>query len=210
MFFKLLHTSLKSNARIGKIQTDRGIINTPVFMPVGTLGTVKGINQRELINDINAEIILSNTYHLYLRPGNKIIKGAGGLHDFINWKKPILTDSGGYQIFSLSANRKIKEKGVYFNSHIDGSKHFFSPESVIDVQNIIGSDIAMVLDECIPYPSDYSYAKKSLDITHNWLDRSIKRHALYKKVYNKNQFLFPIVQGGVFEDLRKKSLIKTV
>jgi len=205
MFFKLLHTSLKSNARVGKIQTDRGIINTPVFMPVGTLGTVKGISQRELINDINAEIILSNTYHLYLRPGNKIIKGAGGLHDFINWKKPILTDSGGYQIFSLSANRKIKEKGVYFNSHIDGSKHFFSPESVIDVQNIIGSDIAMVLDECIPYPSDYSYAKKSLEITHNWLDRSIKRHALYKNVYNKNQFLFPIVQGGVFEDLRKKS-----
>ena len=127
MFFKLLHTSLKSNARIGKIQTDRGIINTPVFMPVGTLGTVKGLHQSELINDVNAEIILSNTYHLYLRPGNKIIKGAGGLHDFINWEKPILTDSGGYQVFSLSANRKITEKGVYFNSHIDGSKHFFSP-----------------------------------------------------------------------------------
>ena len=137
MFFKLLHTSLKSNARIGKIKTDRGVINTPVFMPVGTLGTVKGLHQRELINDVNAEIILSNTYHLYLRPGNKIIKGAGGLHDFINWEKPILTDSGGYQIFSLSANRKIKEKGVYFNSHIDGSKHFFSPENVIDIQNII-------------------------------------------------------------------------
>jgi|TARA_B110000438_G_scaffold92534_2_gene92102 queuine tRNA-ribosyltransferase len=205
MFFKLIHTSLKSNARVGKIRTDRGIINTPIFMPVGTLGSVKGLHQRELINDVNAEIILSNTYHLYLRPGMDIIKGSKGLHNFINWNRPILTDSGGYQVFSLSANTKIKEEGVYFNSHIDGSKHLFSPENVIDIQNAIGSDIAMVIDECIPYPCDYSYAKSSLDLTHRWLDRCIKRHGLYKKIYQKNQYLFPIVQGGVFEDLRKKS-----
>ena len=205
MFFKLIHTSLKSNARVGKIRTDRGIINTPIFMPVGTLGSVKGLHQRELINDVNAEVILSNTYHLYLRPGIDIIKGSKGLHNFINWNRPILTDSGGYQVFSLSANTKIKEEGVYFNSHIDGSKHLFSPENVIDIQNAIGSDIAMVIDECIPYQSDYSYAKSSLDLTHRWLDRCIKRHGLNKKNYNKNQYLFPIVQGGIFEDLRKKS-----
>ena len=205
MFFKLIHRSSKSNARAGKIFTDRGVIRTPIFMPVGTLGTVKGVHQKELSNNIKAQIILSNTYHLFLRPGIDVLSDSGGIHKFINWKKPILTDSGGYQVFSLSNNFKIKEEGVYFYSHIDGSKHLFSPESVIKTQNIIGSDICMVLDECLPYPCDYSYAKTSLDLTHNWLDRSIIEFNKNKKAYDYNQFLFPIVQGGTFKDLREKS-----
>ena len=205
MFFKLIHRSSKSNARAGKIFTDRGVIQTPIFMPVGTLGTVKGVHQKELSDNIRAQIILSNTYHLFLRPGIDVLLDSGGIHKFINWNKPILTDSGGYQVFSLSNNFKIKQEGVYFSSHIDGSKHLFSPESVIKTQNIIGSDICMVLDECLPYPCDYSYAKTSLDLTHNWLDRSIIEFNKKNKAYDYNQFLFPIVQGGTFKDLRKKS-----
>ncbi len=205
MFFKLTHTSSKSNARVGKVFTDSGKIDTPIFMPVGTLGSVKGLFQEDLDKKLKAQIILSNNYHLYLRPGIDIINDAGGLHKFINWDKPILTDSGGYQVFSLSKNVKIKSEGVYFSSHIDGSKHLFTPESVIDSQNKIGSDIIMVLDECLPYPSEYSYAKKSLELTHEWLDRSIKEFNNIKRLYGRKQFLFPIVQGGTFRDLRIKS-----
>ncbi len=205
MFFKLTHTSSKSNARVGKVFTDSGKIDTPIFMPVGTLGSVKGLFQEDLDKKLKAQIILSNNYHLYLRPGIDIINDAGGLHKFINWDKPILTDSGGYQVFSLSKNVKIKSEGVYFSSHIDGSKHLFTPESVIDSQNKIGSDIIMVLDECLPYPSEYSYAKKSLKLTHEWLDRSIEEFNNIKRLYGRKQFLFPIVQGGTFRDLRIKS-----
>ena len=205
MFFKLTHTSSKSNARVGKVFTDRGKIDTPIFMPVGTLGSVKGVFQHDLDKKINAQIILSNNYHLYLRPGVDIINKAGGLHKFINWDKPILTDSGGYQVFSLSNNVKIKSEGVYFSSHIDGSKHLFTPESVIKSQNSIGSDIMMVLDECLPYPCEYSYAKSSLDLTHNWLDRSIEELDKTRDLYGHRQFMFPIVQGGTFKDLRIKS-----
>ena len=205
MFFKLLNTSSKTNARYGKIFTDRGTISTPIFMPVGTLGSVKGVHQHELKNEIKSQIILSNTYHLYLRPGTEVLKNAGGLHKFINWDKPILTDSGGYQVFSLSNNVKIFEKGVNFNSHIDGSKHLFTPESVIHTQREIGSDICMVLDECIKYPCEYSYAKESLELTHRWLDRSIEEFKISNSLYNRNQFLFPIVQGSTFKDLRIKS-----
>ena len=205
MFFNLLHQSSKSNARVGQIKTTRGLINTPIFMPVGTIGSVKGIHQRELEEDIGAEIILSNTYHLYLRPGIETIKSIKGIHNFISWNKPILTDSGGYQIYSLSSNRKISNKGVKFKSHLDGSTHEFTPEYIVHIQHNIGSDIAMVLDECLPYPCTYSYAKESLDLTHSWLDRSIIRNKKYKDSYNHQQFLFPIVQGSVFDDLRKKS-----
>ena len=205
MFFKLTHRSSKTNARSGKIFTDRGSILTPIFMPVGTLGTVKGVHQYELENDIQAEIILSNTYHLYLRPGLDIINSAGGLHKFINWNKPILTDSGGYQVFSLSKNVKIMNQGVQFYSHIDGSKHLFTPESVVKTQRKIGSDICMVLDECLKYPCDYSYASQSLDLTHKWLERSIEEFNRTENLYGKKQFLFPIVQGSTFKDLRTKS-----
>ena len=205
MFFKLTHTSSKSNARVGKVFTDRGKIDTPIFMPVGTLGSVKGVFQHDLDKKINAQIILSNNYHLYLRPGVDIVNKAGGLHKFINWDKPILTDSGGYQVFSLSNNVKIKSEGVYFSSHIDGSKHLFTPESVIKSQNSIGSDIMMVLDECLPYPCKYSYVKSSLDLTHDWLDRSIEELNKTKDLYGHRQFMFPIVQGGTFKDLRIKS-----
>ena len=205
MFFKLTHRSSKSNARAGKIFTERGIIETPIFMPVGTLGSVKGVHQSELIDIIKAKIILSNTYHLYLRPGIDILKKSKGLHSFIHWKKPILTDSGGYQVFSLSKNVKIKDDGVYFSSHIDGSKHLFTPENVIKIQRHIGSDICMVLDECLPYPCEYSYAKKSLDLTHQWLDRSINEFRKKTKSYGYKQHLFPIVQGSTFKDLREKS-----
>ena len=205
MFFKLTHRSSKTNARSGKIFTDRGSILTPIFMPVGTLGTVKGVHQYELENDIQAEIILSNTYHLYLRPGLDIINSAGGLHKFINWNKPILTDSGGYQVFSLSKNVKIMDEGVQFYSHIDGSKHIFTPESVVKTQRKIGSDICMVLDECLKYPCDYSYASQSLDLTHSWLERSIEEFNRTENLYEKKQFLFPIVQGSTFKDLRTKS-----
>ena len=205
MFFKLTHRSSKTNARSGKIFTDRGAISTPTFMPVGTLGTVKGVHQYELENDIQAEIILSNTYHLYLRPGVDVINSAGGLHKFMNWNKPILTDSGGYQVFSLSKNVKIMDEGVQFYSHIDGSKHLFTPESVVQIQRKIGSDICMVLDECLKYPCEYSYASQSLNLTHNWLDRSIEEFNKTEILYNKKQFLFPIVQGSTFKDLRTKS-----
>ena len=205
MFFKLTHRSPKSNARVGKIFTDRGEIDTPIFMPVGTLGTVKGVFNQDLKEKINAQIILSNNYHLYLRPGVDIINKARGLHKFINWDRPILTDSGGYQVFSLSNNVKIKSEGVYFSSHIDGSKHLFTPESVIKSQNSIGSDIMMVLDECLPYPCEYSYAKNSLDLTHDWLDRSVEELNKMKDLYGHRQFMFPIVQGGTFKELRIKS-----
>ena len=205
MFFKLTHRSSKTNARSGKIFTDRGAISTPIFMPVGTLGTVKGVHQHELENDIQAEIILSNTYHLYLRPGVDVINSAGGLHKFMNWNKPILTDSGGYQVFSLSKNVKILDEGVQFYSHIDGSKHLFTPESVVQIQRKIGSDICMVLDECLKYPCEYSYASQSLNLTHNWLDRSIEEFNKTEILYDKKQFLFPIVQGSTFKDLRTKS-----
>ena len=205
MFFKLTHRSSKTNARSGKIFTDRGAISTPTFMPVGTLGTVKGVHQHELENDIQAEIILSNTYHLYLRPGVDVINSAGGLHKFMNWNKPILTDSGGYQVFSLSKNVKIMDEGVQFYSHIDGSKHLFTPESVVQIQRKIGSDICMVLDECLKYPCEYSYASQSLNLTHNWLERSIEEFNKTEILYNKKQFLFPIVQGSTFKDLRTKS-----
>ena len=205
MFFKLTHRSSKTNARSGKIFTDRGSISTPTFMPVGTLGTVKGVHQHELENDIQAEIILSNTYHLYLRPGLDVINKAGGLHKFMNWNKPILTDSGGYQVFSLSKNVKIMDEGVQFYSHIDGSKHLFTPESVVQIQRKIGSDICMVLDECLKYPCEYSYASQSLNLTHNWLERSIEEFNKTEILYDKKQFLFPIVQGSTFKDLRIKS-----
>ncbi len=205
MFFKLTHRSSKTNARSGKIFTDRGAISTPTFMPVGTLGTVKGVHQHELVNDIQAEIILSNTYHLYLRPGVDVINSAGGLHKFMNWNKPILTDSGGYQVFSLSKNVKIMDEGVQFYSHIDGSKHLFTPESVVQIQRKIGSDICMVLDECLKYPCEYSYASQSLNLTHNWLERSIEEFNKTEILYDKKQFLFPIVQGSTFKDLRTKS-----
>ena len=205
MFFKLTHRSSKTNARSGKIFTDRGAISTPTFMPVGTLGTVKGVHQYELENDIQAEIILSNTYHLYLRPGVDVINSAGGLHKFMNWNKPILTDSGGYQVFSLSKNVKIMDEGVQFYSHIDGSKHLFTPESVVQIQRKIGSDICMVLDECLKYPCEYSYASQSLNLTHNWLERSIEEFNKTEILYDKKQFLFPIVQGSTFKDLRTKS-----
>ena len=205
MFFKLTHRSSKTNARSGKIFTDRGSISTPTFMPVGTLGTVKGVHQHELENDIQAEIILSNTYHLYLRPGVDVINSAGGLHKFMNWNKPILTDSGGYQVFSLSKNVKIMDEGVQFYSHIDGSKHLFTPESVVQIQRKIGSDICMVLDECLKYPCEYSYASQSLNLTHKWLDRSIEEFNKTEILYDKKQFIFPIVQGSTFKDLRTKS-----
>ena len=205
MFFKLTHRSSKTNARSGKIFTDRGAVSTPTFMPVGTLGSVKGVHQHELENDIQAEIILSNTYHLYLRPGVDVINSAGGLHKFMNWNKPILTDSGGYQVFSLSKNVKILDEGVRFYSHIDGSKHLFTPESVVQIQRKIGSDICMVLDECLKYPCEYSYASQSLNLTHNWLDRSIEEFNKTEILYDKKQFLFPIVQGSTFKDLRTKS-----
>ncbi len=205
MFFKLIHRSSKSNARVGKIFTDRGEIDTPIFMPVGTLGTVKGVFNHDLQKKINAQIILSNNYHLYLRPGIKVINNCGGLHKFINWNNPILTDSGGYQVFSLSNNVKIKPEGVHFSSHIDGSKHLFTPESVIRSQNKIGSDIMMVLDECLPYPCEYYYAKNSLKLTHNWLDRSIDEFNRINDLYGYRQFMFPIVQGGTFKELRIKS-----
>jgi queuine tRNA-ribosyltransferase len=197
-----------SEARTGVFKTPHGDIPTPIFMPVGTAGTVKGILQRDLCEDIDAKIILGNTYHLYLRPGTEILKLAGGLHSFMSWDRPILTDSGGYQVFSLSANRKLTEEGVIFKSHIDGSKHTFTPENVVDIQRIIGADIMMVLDECAPFPCDYRYAEKSVNLTHQWLDRAIKRFKTTDPFWKKEQFLFPIVQGSTFDDLRKMSAEK--
>ena len=198
----------KSKARAGMLRTPHGDIPTPIFMPVGTGGTVKGILQRELTDDINAKIILGNTYHLYLRPGTEILKAAGGLHSFMSWDRPLLTDSGGYQVFSLSANRKLNREGAVFKSHIDGSKHVFTPENTIDIQRIIGADIIMAFDECAPWPCDYSYSEKSVDLTHHWLDRAMKRFHETDPLWGKEQYLFPIVQGGVFDDLRKVSAEK--
>ena len=203
--FKLLHNDPKSSARLGEIQTDHGKIETPVFMPVGTNASVRAIHQRELKEDINSSIILANTYHLYLRPGIKIIRKIGGLHKFMKWDRPILTDSGGYQVYSLSNNRKIKEEGVNFQSHIDGSYHLFTPEKAIQIQSEIGADIIMAFDECIPYPLEYQKTKQSTDMTHRWLDRCIEENKKQKFKYNYQQYLFPIVQGGVYKDLRKLS-----
>ena len=205
MNFSISNFDKKSNARVGELLTDHGILRTPVFMPVGTQGTVKGVHQYELENYINSEIILSNTYHLYLRPTTEIIQNAGGLHKFINWNKPILTDSGGFQVYSLSSNRKIEEEGVTFKSHIDGSIHIFTPENVIEIQKKIGADIIMSFDECTPYPCDYNYAEKSMNLTHRWLDRCIKQFSNSTNHYNYDQALFPIVQGSVYKDLRIKS-----
>lgn len=197
-----------SRARTGVFRTPHGDIPTPIFMPVGTAGTVKGILQRDLYEDIDAKIILGNTYHLYLRPGTEILRLAGGLHSFMSWDRPILTDSGGYQVFSLSDNRKLSEEGVVFKSHIDGSLHTFTPENVVDIQRIIGADIMMALDECAPFPCDYRYAKKSVALTHHWLDRAVERFKTTDPVWKKEQFLFPIVQGATFDDLRKMSAEK--
>ena len=205
MNFHISNFDKKSNARAGELVTDHGIIKTPVFMPVGTQGTVKGVHQYELENYIKSKIILSNTYHLYLRPTTNIIENAGGLHKFINWNKPILTDSGGFQVYSLSSNRKIEERGVTFKSHIDGSTHIFTPENVIEIQKKIGADIIMAFDECTPYPCDYNYAEKSMNLTHRWLDRCIKQFLNTTNHYDYNQTLFPIVQGSVYKDLRIKS-----
>ncbi len=205
MKFSLAGKDTHSSARAGILSTDHGDIHTPIFMPVGTAGSVKAVHQRELENDIKAEIILGNTYHLYLRPGLELLQKAGGLHAFNGWRKPILTDSGGYQVYSLSETRKIKEAGVTFKSHIDGSKHIFTPENVMDIQRAIGADIIMAFDECTPYPCEYKYAKKSMELTHRWLDRCITRIEETNPHYGYSQSLFPIVQGSVYKDLRQQS-----
>ena len=205
MNFTLEARDAKSKARAGVIETDHGKIETPIFMPVGTAGTVKAVHQRELKEDIKAEIILGNTYHLFLRPGLDVLEKAGGLHKFNNWDRPILTDSGGYQVYSLGDNRKIREEGVTFRSHIDGSKHLFTPENVMDIQRTIGADIIMAFDECTPYPCEYSYAKRSMEMTHRWLKRCCDRFDSTEGKYGYSQTLFPIVQGSVYKDLRVKS-----
>jgi queuine tRNA-ribosyltransferase len=205
MKFSLLHTDSQTKARAGEVHTDHGVIETPIFMPVGTAGSVKAVHQRELEEDIKAQIILGNTYHLYLRPGLDVLERAGGLHQFNGWKKPILTDSGGYQVFSLSGTRKIKEEGVMFKSHIDGSKHHFTPENVMDIQRTIGADIIMAFDECTPYPCEYSYARNSMEMTHRWLKRCIQRFDTTEGKYGYSQTLFPIIQGSVYKDLRIQS-----
>jgi len=203
--FQLQSTDKNSKARTGTITTDHGEILTPVFIPVGTAGSVKAVSQQQLTMDVKAQIILGNSYHLYLRPGTEELEQAGGLHKFMNWKKPILTDSGGYQVFSLAANRKINEEGVTFQSHIDGSRHVFTPENVIDIQRIVGADIIMAFDECPPYPSDHKYARESMELTHRWLDKCMHRTNETQTKYGHQQNLFPIVQGGTFADLRKQS-----
>lgn len=208
MKFTLIKSDPLSKARAGVIETDHGKIETPVFMPVGTAGSVKGVHMRELKDDIKASIILGNTYHLYLRPGLDVIEKAGGLHKFIGWDKPILTDSGGYQVYSLSGQRKIKEEGVKFKSHIDGSYHFFTPEYAIDIQRIIGADIIMAFDECTPYPCDYQYAKKSMHLTHRWLKRCVDQFNSTEGKYGFKQTLFPIIQGSTYIDLRAQSAEK--
>lgn len=205
MDFELQATDPRSNARAGVITTDHGQIATPIFMPVGTAGSVKAVHQRELADDVKAQIILGNTYHLYLRPGLDILREAGGLHKFNGWEKPILTDSGGFQVFSLSANRKLKEEGAWFRSHIDGSKHLFTPEGVVDIQRVIGADIMMALDECTPGTADYDYAKKSLGLTHRWLKRGWERFNTTEPLYGYRQTFFPIVQGCTYKDLRQES-----
>lgn len=205
MKFDLLAKDPQSKARAGSITTDHGMIETPIFMPVGTVASVKGVHQRELREDINPDIILGNTYHLYLRPQTEILEKAGGLHKFMNWDRNILTDSGGYQVYSLSANRKIKEEGVKFKSHIDGSYHFFTPENVMEIQRTIGADIIMAFDECTPYPCDYRYAKRSMHMTHRWLDRCIEHLDKVPVKYGYDQAFFPIVQGSTYKDLREMS-----
>jgi queuine tRNA-ribosyltransferase len=205
MKFTLQHTDKASKARAGLIETDHGDIATPIFMPVGTVGTVKAVYQEQLLNDIKAQIILGNTYHLYLRPGLDILQQAGGLHKFNTWNKPILTDSGGYQVFSLSGTRKIKEQGVEFRSHIDGSKHLFTPENVMETQRIIGADFIMAFDECTPYPCDYTYARESMELTHRWLSRCWSHFNNTEPLYGYNQTLIPIVQGSTYKDLRTQS-----
>ncbi|KGO89459.1 tRNA guanosine(34) transglycosylase Tgt [Flavobacterium suncheonense] len=205
MKFDLVQKDPQTKARAGFITTDHGIIETPIFMPVGTVASVKGVHQRELKDDINPDIILGNTYHLYLRPQTDILEKAGGLHKFMNWDRNILTDSGGYQVYSLSSNRKIKEEGVKFKSHIDGSYHFFSPENVMEIQRTIGADIIMAFDECTPYPCDYHYARRSMHMTHRWLDRCVKHLENLPFKYGYEQTLFPIVQGSTYKDLRAQS-----
>ena len=208
MDFKLIKKDSASKARLGELTTAHGKIQTPIFMPVGTAATVKGVHQHEADKDTQAQIILGNTYHLYLRPGLEVLEKAGGLHQFMNWQKPILTDSGGYQVYSLSGKRKIKEEGVKFQSHIDGSYHLFTPENVMDIQRTIGADIIMAFDECTPYPCDYNYAKKSMHMTHRWLKRCCERFDSTEAKYGFEQTLFPIVQGSVYKDLRKQSAEK--
>lgn len=203
--FTLKKTDDKTKARAGEITTDHGKIQTPIFMPVGTVGSVKAVTQQQLKQDVEAQIILGNTYHLYLRPGLEVLEAAGGLHKFNGWDKPLLTDSGGYQVFSLANNRKLTEEGALFQSHIDGSKHLFTPENVMDIQRIIGGDIIMAFDECPPYPSDYAYAKKSMELTHRWLDRCFERFNNTPDKYGYTQNLFPIVQGSTYKDLRTVS-----
>jgi queuine tRNA-ribosyltransferase len=205
MEFELQASDPNSSARAGKITTGHGVIETPIFMPVGTIGSVKAVTQAQLKEEVKAEIILGNTYHLYLRPGTEVLEQAGGLHKFNGWDKPILTDSGGYQVFSLSNNRKLNEEGAMFQSHIDGSKHLFTPENVIATQRTIGADIIMAFDECPPYPSDYLYAKKSMELTHRWLTRCVKAMSETEPKYGYEQSLFPIVQGSTYKDLRQAS-----
>ncbi|MCC7245833.1 MAG: tRNA guanosine(34) transglycosylase Tgt [Saprospiraceae bacterium] len=205
MTFELQHSDPQSRARAGRITTDHGVIETPIFMPVGTAATVKAVHQHELRDDIRAQICLGNTYHLYLRPGLEVLREAGGIHGFNGWKGPVLTDSGGFQVYSLAHRRKIKEEGVTFQSHIDGSRHTFTPEGVMDIQRVIGADIIMAFDECTPYPCEYKYAKNSLDLTHRWLKRCIDRFDSTAPLYGYSQTLFPIVQGSTYSDLRRIS-----
>jgi len=206
--FRIISKDKETRARSGILRTSHGDIPTPIFMPVGTAGTVKGVFQESLVSEIDAKIILGNTYHLFLRPGTDVLKAAGGLHNFMNWDRPLLTDSGGYQVFSLTDIRKITEEGTLFRSHIDGSKHMFTPESTIDIQRIIGSDIMMAFDECTPFPCEYKVARKSLSLTHRWLDRAIEHYRNTEPLYGHEQMLFPIVQGSTFDDLRKESAEK--
>ncbi|WP_079511099.1 tRNA guanosine(34) transglycosylase Tgt [Maribacter arcticus] len=205
MKFTLHTTDAQSKARAGTVVTDHGVIETPIFMPVGTVASVKGVHQKELKEEINPDIILGNTYHLFLRPKTEILRKAGGLHKFMGWDRNILTDSGGYQVYSLSANRKIKEEGVKFKSHIDGSMHLFTPENVMEIQRVIGADIIMAFDECTPYPCDYNYAKRSMHMTHRWLDRCITHLEKTPFTYDFEQTFFPIVQGSTYKDLRRQS-----
>jgi queuine tRNA-ribosyltransferase len=208
MKFEVEHRDTATGARAARLTTPHGAIETPVFMPVGTAGTVKAVHQRELADDVKAQIILGNTYHLYLRPGTEILRQAGGLHRFMNWQRPILTDSGGYQVFSLAGMRKLTHEGALFSSHIDGSRHLFTPEKIVEVQRIIGADIMMALDECTPHPSDHKTAKKSIDLTHQWLERGFKHFQQTDPLYGHEQSYFPIVQGSIYEDLRKESALE--
>jgi queuine tRNA-ribosyltransferase len=205
MKFDIEHSDPLSSARAGKVSTDHGVIETPIFMPVGTVASVKAVTQQDLVSDVKAQIILGNTYHLYLRPGTEILEQGGGLHKFMHWDKPILTDSGGFQVYSLSDSRKISEEGVQFRSHIDGSRHLFSPEKSMDIQRSIGADIVMAFDECTPYPCEYGYARESMEMTHRWLKRCITRMDETESLYGHHQSLFPIVQGSTYKDLRKQS-----